>query len=333
MNRLAHSEIVDETAQAAQERAVVVAHALSGERDTPHQQQMCVEPFAAYLGQGADGGVLALPRRDLRHLTQQQRVSAEGELLAQGRRPHALGIEAVVIDAVVDPGGDRRLEPVVEAARRVVGHGHHRRGGARHDRANAAPERGERQTIVRTHDHGRRAGECRRHRHEPGAKAVGVDHVRPEAPGGPGHRDSGGRQLTQPDRRVERMEAHAQRHLGKGEAPHLLVGQGRGQRPAGRAGHADLVLVAQLLDQAHQRHLRAAPRARVVDEEDPHGATEGRREAAAALLSSARDRAGRRVRATHEATLGGGPHRALVQSLRNPSGILPPLLEHELIHA
>ena len=130
--------------------------------------------------------------------------------------------------------------------------------------------------LVGPHDDRRPAEAAGRRRHEPGARGVGVHDVGAHPADEPHERQGGDGELRQAHGGADRVQAQAGLERGDVEAPDAGPVHGGGQRAARRAGDHDLVLVAQRRHQAQERDLGPAPGARVVDEEDPHGAPPGR---------------------------------------------------------
>ena len=221
-------------------------------------------------------------------------------------------VEAAVVDAVVDALGDRPAQSLVEAPGGVVRDGddgaraaHEHRphgasrsgvsgmcscartttGGAPSTRATAATSPVRVVLAWMTSARKRRAA---RARPAPGAASCATPHGRLHADAGAGWR---------------RPPAAA------GAARPRV--DGVSQRPAGRTGDRQLVVVAQARDDAQQRLLGAAVGARVVGEQDPHGtrrqarrAVADHRRGAASLRRWASQPADRRLRAAlrHQAS-------------------------------
>ena len=183
---------------------------------------------------------------------------------------HRARIEAVVVDAVVDAHGERPPEHLVEAGGRVVRVGDHRlRAPRQHPEHRAAHHvRGE--MLVGAHHERRRSPASRDRGHQAGSSRVRMDHVRRGASCGARERPAARGELRHAHRSLNRVDPEAGVHRRQGQQVDARLPQRVGERALLRTGDAHGVRSAQAGDHAQQRHLGAAPRARVVCEEDPH---------------------------------------------------------------
>jgi hypothetical protein len=134
-------------------------------------------------------------------------VLPKHELLAETGRWHPCGIEAVVVDAVVDPRRHSVGEALVEPPGRVVGDRDDCARRVSYERLHRAANRRKLEVLVRAHDDGRSPEAPRDRAHDPDARSVGVDDLRQEAPGRPREGHAPRAELTELHRRLHRVQA------------------------------------------------------------------------------------------------------------------------------